>query len=452
MEFKKYKEEYYQKVCNFLIELNKGDNTHINWNWARFEWMIEHPYTKKELLDCIGLWFDKDKIVGAAIYDMYFGEAFVGALKEYDYLYEEILDYAFNNLKDESGLGIAICDGNIKEIEVAKKHGFSINPQTENMMVIDLKEKLPIHLPDGLSFQTEDKPDEIKELQWTIWQGFDHGNNREEFEKEYMPITRVRKHLNPYLNVTVIDQYKTRIAFASIWYDPSTDYAYVEPVCVIPEYRKKDIGLALVREILNRAGTLGAKRAYVLSDNEFYRKVGFKDEYHYHFYWKRNVIEVNHVPYEIIRLLGKGKGGYSYLAERNNKQFVLKQIHHEPCDYYQFGNKIEAELHDYDLLIDARINIPKMIDVDIENERILKEYIDGPTIKEMVDNNESVDIYIPQVEEMAKLAKQAGINIDYYPTNFIPHNCKLYYIDYECNPYMEEWNFPNWGKKYWRKD
>ena len=26
---------------------------------------------------------------------------------------------------------------------------------------------------------------------------------------------------------------------------------------------------------------------------------------------------------------------------------VLKQIHHEPCDYYQFGNKIEAELNDY---------------------------------------------------------------------------------------------------------
>ena len=26
---------------------------------------------------------------------------------------------------------------------------------------------------------------------------------------------------------------------------------------------------------------------------------------------------------------------------------------------------------------------------------------------------------------------------------------KLYYIDYECNDYMEEWNFENWGVKYW---
>ena len=46
--------------------------------------------------------------------------------------------------------------------------------------------------------------------------------------------------------------------------------------------------------------------------------------------------------YRVIRLLGHGKGGYSYLAERDGRQVVLKQIHHEPCDYYTFGNKIES--------------------------------------------------------------------------------------------------------------
>lgn len=46
--------------------------------------------------------------------------------------------------------------------------------------------------------------------------------------------------------------------------------------------------------------------------------------------------------YEIIKLLGKGKGGYSYLAKGNLGLVVLKQIHHDPCSYYNFGNKIEA--------------------------------------------------------------------------------------------------------------
>ena len=40
------------------------------------------------------------------------------------------------------------------------------------------------------------------------------------------------------------------------------------------------------------------------------------------------MMTVNGVEYEIIRLLGRGKGGYSYLSEKEGKYVVLKQIHH----------------------------------------------------------------------------------------------------------------------------
>ena len=162
-------------------------------------------------------------------------------------------------------------------------------------------------------------------------------------------------------------------------------------------------------------------------------------------------LSVNGKAYQIIKLLGKGKGGYSYLAESEGKQAVLKQIHHEPCDYYTFGNKIEAEKNDYQRLQNAGIRIPKMLDIDTENERIIKEYIDGDTIFEMVKHDISVEQYLPQVREMARLAKSAGLNIDYFPTNFVVQNGLLYYIDYECNSYMDEWSFENWGIKYWSK-
>ena len=56
---------------------------------------------------------------------------------------------------------------------------------------------------------------------------------------------------------------------------------------------------------------------------------------------------VNNKEYHIIKLLGKGKGGYSYLANDGTQEYVLRQIHHEPCSYYEFGNKIEAEINDY---------------------------------------------------------------------------------------------------------
>ena len=160
---------------------------------------------------------------------------------------------------------------------------------------------------------------------------------------------------------------------------------------------------------------------------------------------------VNEKEYEIIGLLGKGKGGYSYLASDGEQRYVLKQIHHEPCSYYQFGNKIQAEMNDYSRLKKIGIRIPEMIDVDVENERILKEYIEGKTIYELVKSDCMKNEYIEQIRAMCRLLYPANTNIDYFPTNFVVQNEMIYYIDFECNDYMEEWNFENWGILYWSK-
>ena len=160
-------------------------------------------------------------------------------------------------------------------------------------------------------------------------------------------------------------------------------------------------------------------------------------------------LSVNGIEYQIIKLLGKGKGGYSYLAKREKKQVVLKQIHHEPCDYYTFGDKLASELRDYETLSRIGLPLPKLLDVDREQERILKEYIDGPTIYELVKNDAMEEVYLRQVQEMAAAVYAAGLNIDYFPTNFVENSGKLYYIDYECNPYDPQWNFENWGIRYW---
>ena len=162
-------------------------------------------------------------------------------------------------------------------------------------------------------------------------------------------------------------------------------------------------------------------------------------------------LKVNDKKYDIIKLLGKGKGGYSYLATDGEQQYVLKQIHHEPCSYYQFGNKMESELRDYKRLKEIGIRMPKLLEFDMENERILKEYIEGDTIYELVCQDKMQECFMTQMQEMCKLLYAFGTNIDYFPTNFVVQNEELFYIDFECNNYMEEWNFENWGIKYWSK-
>ena len=155
--------------------------------------------------------------------------------------------------------------------------------------------------------------------------------------------------------------------------------------------------------------------------------------------------------YRILRLLGHGKGGYSYLAEGDAGQAVVKQIHHEPCDYYAFGNKIEAEKRDYERLRKAGIRIPAMTAIDEEAEIVVKEYIAGDTVFDLVRGGGSAGPYLDQVREMAAQAEAAGLNIDYFPTNFVIRDGLIWYVDYECNDYMEKWNFENWGIRYWSR-
>lgn len=163
------------------------------------------------------------------------------------------------------------------------------------------------------------------------------------------------------------------------------------------------------------------------------------------------ILHVNNTAYRIIRLLGKGKGGCSYLVTDGRASYVLKQIHHEPCSYYQFGNKIESELRDYQRLRSIGIRMPAMLDADRENERILKEYIEGDTIYDLVLKDQMEPSYFEQIHFMCSLLYPANTNIDYFPTNFVVQDGEIFYIDFECNDYMEEWNFENWGVKYWSR-
>lgn len=162
-------------------------------------------------------------------------------------------------------------------------------------------------------------------------------------------------------------------------------------------------------------------------------------------------MEVNDHFFEVVCLLGKGKGGYSYLVRRGAQEYVCKQIHHEPCDYYQFGDKLQSELRDYETLSRVEIPMPKLLDVDEKRERILKEYIRGETVLELVKRDTLQPYHRQQVEDMCQKLYPAGLNIDYFPTNFVEQDGVLYYIDYECNAYMQQWDFETWGCKYWAK-
>ena len=287
VKYRRYSPSDYEAVCDFLIALSRGDNSHINWNWARFEWMMEHPEFDRASSSHIGLWWDREKVVGAAIYDMYFGEAFCGVLPEYGELYPLILDYAWQELRDDSGLGIAISAESHGETEAAKARGFVPTEQCETVMCLDM-DKLPsARLPDGFSVAELDPEQEAAAFQWLLWQGFDHGTDRAEFAQKDPVVPQIRRHFNRHLSLTAVAPNGDRAAYCCLWFHPGTDYTYVEPVCTVPAYRGRGIAGALLTEALARAGALSAKTAYVISDLAFYRRLGFETMPLWSFYWKK---------------------------------------------------------------------------------------------------------------------------------------------------------------------
>ena len=255
------------------------------------------------------------------------------------------------------------------------------------------------------------------------------------------------------------------VATCRVFWDDAAQGYVLGRFAVLKEYRDKDIGSAMMREAEKYVQKAGGRSLVLHAQcrvSGFYRKQGFleygevEDEQGCPHVWMKKEIlpdslTVNGREYSILKLLGKGKGGYSYLALDRDKKVVLKQIHHEPCAYYQFGDKLEAELRDYKRLQGIGIPMPELIDFDRQTERIVKEYIAGETVYEMVLREELPDVCRMQIKEMCRLLYPAGTNIDYFPTNFVWQNNTLYYIDYECNDYMEEWNFENWGIKYWSR-
>lgn len=166
-------------------------------------------------------------------------------------------------------------------------------------------------------------------------------------------------------------------------------------------------------------------------------------------FFQGQIIELENRNIEVVKFLGKGKGGYSYLVKENNINLVYKKIHYEPCQYYTFGNKVLSEVEAYNKLANIGIRIPKLLEYSEKDSYILKEYVEGLTGAELLSENKLKEIHLIEIFNMAKTLYDNNTNIDFFPTNFVYKHDKAYYVDYECNELIEEWDFETWGIYFW---
>lgn len=277
VQFRNYDDQYYPVVRQFLIELSQNDPKHLNWNWARWEWMIYHPDFDHHHKSKIGLWFKDDELIGLVTYDLYFGEAWFAEKKGSQELQKELLEYAIDHFSDKNGLGIAVNDEDEKTIKLLESYQFKKNENKEWLLSISLYD---------LDFNSDINEDFYKH-QAVLWKGFNHDGEVPADEESLQKHQRMMSapNLNPDLHIAAQNRNGEFVAYCGCWYDPQTSYAYIEPVCTIPEYRGQGLGTTVVIEALRRCKLNGATDAYVISNDHFYKKLGFSEHAQYTFYW-----------------------------------------------------------------------------------------------------------------------------------------------------------------------
>jgi tRNA A-37 threonylcarbamoyl transferase component Bud32 len=159
-----------------------------------------------------------------------------------------------------------------------------------------------------------------------------------------------------------------------------------------------------------------------------------------------NNIIVDGMSYEIIKQIGKGQAGYSYLAKNNNSYFVIKEFYDDNNLKDNIQRNYNKEIEAYYILSDIGINIPKIIFKNDLEYYYIKEYIEGNTLAYIVAKEMLSEKHIIQILKMCEKIYSKNLMLDYFPTNFIENNDILYYIDFGCEKYSDDWNFENKAK------
>lgn len=259
-----------------MIRINQNEIVDANFLWARWEWM--HSLTRfmdEDVIPKIGLWMDGDNVVALATSELGLGAGYFVTEQSYEYLKKDMLSYAFKTLSKEGKFKALINDTDREFQKIAVSQGLIPSQASEETGVIDITDTISYQLPEGFSIHClADGYDEYS-LSNCKYRGFDNGEKMPEsnFIASHEDYTGPNLNKNIHIYLTAPDG--SYVAYCGSWYDEVTDYAYIEPVCTDPLYRKLGCGKAVVLEAVKRCGQLGAKKAFVVSSQQFYYNIGF---------------------------------------------------------------------------------------------------------------------------------------------------------------------------------
>lgn len=262
--------EQYESIYQFLLEAEKLEyNEHFH--WGRFEWMHAHSYLDEDKLTSIAMFKDENgTIVGLTTYDTGYDDRVYLIHTSSDKM---LLEYMVDTVLEAEGDGAVIkANSNDTVIcQILQEKGFEKKHRCACILSLDLTNPLDYSMPDAYSMSPQGCVADPWQYQLVIHKGFGNEGIPERWDDEFLK--RI-PHVNEDLKTFAIAN-NEYCAHCGLWYSTGNT-AYVEPVATVPEHRKQGLAKAVIYEACTRANALGAKRATVVSDQEFYFRIGFK--------------------------------------------------------------------------------------------------------------------------------------------------------------------------------
>lgn len=122
------------------------------------------------------------------------------------------------------------------------------------------------------------------------------------------------------------------------------------------------------------------------------------------------------------------------IVERKGEKYFLKDF---SDDIKGFNEYVESEHK----LRTSGIIIPKLYLYDKNKRLVVMDYIDGPTVLDMLQEDTLPDIIFEQIFMMNFRMKTNKIKIDFDPMSFRVSNGKLYYLSSFCRKFDENSSF-----------
>ncbi len=299
-------EEDYWRMREFLRQIFfLNQRLERSWHVARLDYSRWHSClncARVGLEEVATLWESEDQLVAFLMPDGGRGEAHfcVHPRLRTPELEQEMLVVAEERLSETSANGLRKLQVWVPEADSLRqglvlKNGYFKSEPPETQWRGDLDGRLPdATVPAGYSIRSLGDGLELLERCYASGLGFHEGDIQ----------TAVENRDNPtwYRNIQTAPLYRRDLdlvaiapdgavaGFCTIWLDDVTRSAYYEPVAVVPAFRRRGLGQALLSEGLRRLQRMGATRVFVsgysLAANALYRSV-MGPEYELYEVWEK---------------------------------------------------------------------------------------------------------------------------------------------------------------------